>query len=233
MDPADVLLRTSLFRDLRREDLAELLPAVKRRSFARGEMLWDEGDPAEALFVIVEGQVKSYRVSRDGVELIVQVATAGSLFGEPGVCHAGGVRRVSARAMEPTVCLTIDRETLMTALSRHPAAMRRMLESLSDLAFRTVVSLSDVAFEDIRRRVARILLDLADEQGEPTTSGVRIPMKLSQTTLAAMVAATRENVNRALASFLTRGELSHRDGFFVVHRREALEEAAEGCDARH
>jgi CRP-like cAMP-binding protein len=227
VDPTDVLLRTPVFRDLSRRDVDELLPSVRQLVFARGDALWNEGDRAEALYVIAEGQVKSYRVSSEGGELILQVVTSGSLLGEPGVFHPSGARRVSVRAMEPTICLTIGKEPLLAYLTRHPAAMRRMLECLSDLAFRAVLSLSDVAFEDIRKRVARTLLDLADEQGEPTTSGVRIPIKLSQTTLAAMVAATRENVNRALALFLTRGELSHRDGFFFVHRREALEEVAE------
>jgi CRP-like cAMP-binding protein len=88
-----------------------------------------------------------------------------------------------------------------------------MLESLSTIAVRVAYSLADVAFEDIRRRVARMLLDLMNEQGEVTDSGVRIGLKLSQTTLAAMVAASRENVNRALALFLSRGEVSQKNGF--------------------
>jgi CRP-like cAMP-binding protein len=88
-----------------------------------------------------------------------------------------------------------------------------MLESLSTIAVRVAYSLADVAFEDIRRRVARMLLDLMNEQGEVTDSGVRIGLKLSQTTRAAMVAASRENVNRALALFLSRGEVSQKNGF--------------------
>ena len=226
MDSTDVLLRTSIFQDLRPRDLDELLPSLRRRQFERGEALWNDGDPAEALWVVAEGQVKTIRASREGTELILQVANGGQLLGEVGLFHPSGVRFASVVAMVPTVCLTIDREPLLAFLMRHPIAMRRMLEALSTIAWKAASSWADVAFEDIRARVARTLLELADGQGEPSESGVRIPVKLSQTTLAAMVAASRENVNRALATFLAKGEISQRDGFFFVHERAALEEVA-------
>jgi CRP-like cAMP-binding protein len=224
VDDGDALLRTPIFCDLARRDVDELVPLLRRLTFAHGQALWNEGDPAEALYVVAAGQVKSYRVSRNGNELILEVVSSGAILGQVGVFHPGGVRLVSVSAMEPTLCLTIAREPLLAFMTRHPPAMRRMLESLSEMSVRAAYMLSDLAFDDIRRRVARTLLELAQEQGEPVVAGVRIRLKLSQTTLAAMVAASRENVNRALALFLERGDLSHRDGFFVVHDRGALED---------
>ncbi len=223
MDPADALLRTAIFRDLEKRDVDDLRPHLRQRAFARGELLWSEGDPATALYIVVEGQLKSYRVSRDGVELILEIAQSGDVTGAVGLFHPAGVRLVCVCAMEPTMCLTIARDPLLAFMTQHPPVMRRMLESLSQVAGRAAYSLTDVAFDDIRQRVARTLLDLAREQGEPTPSGVRIRLKLSQTTLAAMVAATRENVNRALAQFLAQGVVSQRGGFFFVHDRGALE----------
>jgi CRP-like cAMP-binding protein len=205
VDPADVLLGTDIFRDLARRDIQELLPCVHRLSFARGESLWSEGAPATCLYVIATGQIKSYRVSRDGAELILEIASSGQATGQVGLFHPGGVRLVSVSAMEPTVCLTIEREPLLAFMTRHPPVMLRMFEALSEVAGRAAYALTDVAFEDIRRRVARALLALVREHGEPSAAGVRIHLKLSQGTLAAMVAASRENVNRALAVFLSRG----------------------------
>jgi CRP-like cAMP-binding protein len=223
VDPADTLLRTAIFRDVGKRDVDDLLPHLRQRAFARGESLWGEGDPATALYIVVEGQLKSYRVSRDGVELILEIVSSGEITGEVGLFHPSGVRQVCVSAMEPTLCLTIARDPLLAFMTRHPLVMRRMLESLSQVAGRAAYSLTDVAFDDIRQRVARTLLDLAREQGEPTASGVRIRLKLSQATLAAMVAASRENVNRALALFLAQGVVSQRGGFFFVHDRGVLE----------
>jgi CRP/FNR family cyclic AMP-dependent transcriptional regulator len=227
MDHADVLLGTAIFRDLTRREVEELLPAVRRVTFARGEILWNEGEAATALYVVVTGQLRSYRVSRDGVELILEIVPSGDSTGEVGLFHPGGVRLVSVSAMEPTVCLTIDRAPLLAFMTRHPPAMLRMLESLSETAGRAAHSLIDVAFEDIRARVARALLDLVREHGEPAGVGVRIRLKLSQSTLASMVAASRENVNRALGLLMSSGAVSQRDGYFFVHDRKALEDGSQ------
>jgi CRP/FNR family transcriptional regulator len=227
MDPAETLLRTPLFCGVSRRDVDALLPSVGRLAFARGQLLWNEGDRAEALYVIATGQVKGYRVSADGTEVILNVASDGAVLGEVGIFHRGGTRLVSVAAMAPTLCLTIASEPLLDFMSRHPTVLREMLAILSERAGQHAYFATDLAFDDIRRRVARTLLELAAEQGERVASGVRIRIKLSQTALAAMVAASRENVNRVLAPFLERGEISHADGFFVVHDPKGLEEAVD------
>ena len=228
MDRADVLLNNPIFGDLTRKDVGELVPYLRQVTFARGEAIWNEGAPATDLYVIAEGQVKSYRISRAGAELIVEIASAGDCLGEVGIFHPGGVRLVSASAMERTVCFMIARDALVDFMARHPAAMLRVLQTIAETAGRAAYSLTDVAFEDIRGRVARILLALVQEHGEVTSGGERIRLKLSQTTLGSMVAASRENVNRALAFFVSSGAVSQRDGFFFVHERQVLESAAEG-----
>jgi CRP/FNR family transcriptional regulator len=229
MDWAAALLRTPMFCDLPRRDVDAILPVLGHVAFARGQALWHEGDRAEALYVIVEGQVKGHRVSQDGTEVIVHLGSSGTVLGEAGIFHPSGVRQVSVTAMTPTVCLTIAREPLVAIMTRHPQVMRRMLSSLSDLATRATYAFTHLAFEDIRSRVARTLIDLASTYGEPAPEGVRITVRLSQASLAAIVAASRENVNRALAPLIEDGHVRHTDGFFVVHDRAALEKLVENA----
>ncbi len=229
MDTAELLLGTPIFRDLTPRDVAELLPVLRERVLVRGETVWGEGSAAEELYIVAEGQLKSYRVSRDGAEVIVGIASGGEILGQIGLFHPSGVRQVCMAAMEPSRCLTLAKEPLLAFMTRYPAVMRRMLESVTEIAVRAAHSWTEVAFDDIRRRVARTLLALAKEQGEPTALGLRIRLKLSQTTLAAMVAASRENVNRALGSLMASGAVSQREGFFLVHDQPALE--AEVADA--
>jgi CRP-like cAMP-binding protein len=223
VDPAEVLLRTPIFRDLTRPDVEELLPELRQRAYARGESVWLEGAPADALYVIVRGQLKSYRVSRDGGEVIVLFSLSGEVAGEVGLFHRSGVRQVSATAMEPTLCLILAKAPLLHFMTRHPPAMERMLERLSELAVKAAYSFAGVAFDDIHRRVANALLTLGDEFGVPTKAGVRIRLRLSQSTLAALVAASRENVNRALSGYVSAGVVSQQDGYFVIHDRGVLE----------
>jgi len=95
MDPVGILLQTYLFGDLAAEDVAALLPVLGERTFARGESVWIEGDPALALYVVVEGQLKAHRVGVDGGEVILGINQAVDLFGEVGLFHpvACGSRR--------------------------------------------------------------------------------------------------------------------------------------------
>lgn len=229
MDRAGVLMQTPIFRELERADLEDLLPHLTKRRYGADEPLWFEGDAAEALYVIAEGTVKSHRISPEGGDVILAINTAVDTTGEVGLFHPSGVRQVNVTAMAPTTCLVLRRRPLVAFLSRHPAAMERMLEQIAGLTVRAAYSFTGMAFDDIRRRAARTLLALAEEFGEPVPDGVRIRLELSQRTLAALVAASRENVNRALAPLVAGGVISQVDGHFVVHDAAMLEAAADGA----
>jgi CRP-like cAMP-binding protein len=228
MDPVGILRQTYLFADLAEEEVAALLPEVGERTFARGEAVWIEGDPALALYVVVDGQLKAHRVGVDGGEVILGINQAVDLFGEVGLFHPGGVRLVSMTAMTPSRCLRLAKAPLIAFLAGHPVAMERMLQRLSVIAGHAAHSFSALAFDDIQRRVAVALVGLADEFGEDLGErGTRIRLKLSQSTLAALVAASRENVNRALAGFRAAGWISQHDGHFHLHDLDSLRRAVD------
>lgn len=226
MDPTGILLQTSIFGDLAAEDVEELLPDVRERTYGRGESVWLEGDPADAVVVLAEGQLKAHRSSADGREVIVAVYSGVAVTGEVGAFHPAGVRWMGLTAMTPARCLMLRRGPLLDFLARHPVAMRRMLESLSMAGVRAANAFSGLAFDDIGRRVASQLLVLAAEHGQASDDGTRIGLRLSQAELAAQIGATRENVNRALASLASGGVVTHRGGHFHVHDRDALAQAA-------
>ena len=230
VDPAGILLRTPIFCDLTVADVEELLPDLHEQTFGRGASVWLEGDPATSLYVVTEGQFKSFRLGHDGSEVILVFHSRLDVMGEVGLFHPSGRRQVSVSAMEPSRCFTVSRPPLLRFMTRHPVVMQRMLERLSTMAVRAAYSFSGVAFDDIRSRVAGALLALGDEFGEPAPDGVRIRLRLSQGTLAALVAASRENVNRALSVLAASGAVSQRQGHFVVHDRAALEIASRPAD---
>lgn len=225
MDRTAILLQTPIFRDLSRPGVEELLPDLVERTYARGQTIWTEGDRADAIVVIADGQLKAHRISSEGREVIMSVYRGVSVTGEVGLFHPVGVRWLSLAAMTESRCLLIRRAPLLGFLGRHPAAMQRMLEQLSVAAVQVAYSFSGVAFDDIGHRVARLILYLADHHGQDTPDGLRLRLRLSQGDLAAYVAASRENVNRALADLVAGGVVSQHDGHFYVHDRAALEEA--------
>ncbi|MFP5219305.1 MAG: Crp/Fnr family transcriptional regulator [Actinomycetes bacterium] len=223
MDPAGILLRTPLFRDLAPVDVEELVPDLHERRYGRGEAVWLEGDRAEALVVVAAGQLKAHRVSTAGREVILGVIGEFAVTGEVGLFHPVGLRWLNLSAMTESRCLLVRRAPLLGFLTRHPAAMQRMLEQLSSLAVRAAYSFTGMAFDDIGARVANLLLYLADQHGEPTPGGVRIRLRLSQTEVAAYVGASRESVNRALHTLIEQGVVGQRGGHFYVRDRAVLD----------
>ncbi len=227
MDRAAILLQMPIFRDVGPAAVAELLPHLREQGFRRGETVWLEGARSTDLYLVIEGQFKSYRVDPDGTEVILRLHPVADLIGEVGLFHPTRARQVNVGAMVASRCLLLRREPLLEFLARHPPAMHRMLEQLSVIAVQAASSFSGAAFGDIRRRVATALLTLGREFGEPATDGgVRVRLLISQSTLAALVAASRENVNRALAEFMASGAITQNGGRFHLHDLTSLERVA-------
>jgi CRP/FNR family cyclic AMP-dependent transcriptional regulator len=190
--------------------------------FERGAYLFREGDPGTHLHVVVHGQVKIGRMGQGGGEVVFAIAGPGELFGELSLFDEDGERTADAVALEPTECLVIARAPLLQYLTARPQLLLRIIASLSVYIKRKDAAMGDAAFLDIPGRVATQLVQLADTKGRPAAGGVSIDLALNQRTLAAMVGATRENVNRALHHFSELGYIRVDRGAITVLDREQL-----------
>ena len=216
MDPVSVLRRTVLFDGFSPADLEELVPGINARPYARGAYIFHEGDPGRSLFVVSRGQVKIGRMGRTGEEVVFAVLAPGDSFGELALFDHDAKRAADAQAMELTECVVIDRDTLLAFLDRHPVFARRVLQMVSRYVRAADATFSEAAFLDIPGRVASKLLELAASRGEPAGGGTRITVRLPQRTLAGMVGASRENVNRALSRLTAEGTITQLNGYITV-----------------
>lgn len=222
VEPLPLLLRAYPFQDVSPAELEALLPAFRRHEYARNQAVWRPGDPADALWFIISGEVRGGLTGVDGEEILTMLHGPGESFGEIGLFLPGETRLATCIANQPAVLMSLGREPLLRFLAAHPAALRRMLESLSLEAARHSFAVRDLAFDDVRRRVARRLLRMATTHGEPVEGGTRITLRMTQSTLAGLVAASRENVNRALSGFAAAGSIRQQDGHIVVVRAADL-----------
>jgi CRP/FNR family transcriptional regulator len=222
VDPVQVLQRSALFEGVNASDLETLVPDLHRRSFGAGSHIFRQGDVGLHLHVILTGEVKIVRSGPRRAEVVFAVLLPGDVFGELALLEEGALRTADAIAVEPTECLTLERRALITFLDSHPERMWHLIRVLSAYIMRKDESFAEVAFLDIQGRVARKLLELARTQGEPADGGTRIRVRVSQRTLAGMVAARRENVNRALSRFAAHGDISIAGGYITVLDAAAL-----------
>jgi CRP/FNR family transcriptional regulator, cyclic AMP receptor protein len=226
MDPVAVLAESTLFRAVPRQDLETLVPAATSRTFKKGSYIFRQGDVGNALYVIQRGQVKISRMGRGGDEAIFAILTAGDSFGEIALLSGEAERTADAQTLALTECVSVAKAPFLTFLERHPALATSLIRALAGYVQQVDQSLAEIAFLDIGGRVARKLLDLGQSHGHQTPDGIRIEMRLSQRTLASMVSASRENVNRALHRFVVHGDIRQDGGLITILRPAELRKRA-------
>jgi CRP/FNR family transcriptional regulator, cyclic AMP receptor protein len=202
----DVLRRTPLFATLDQDAAASLRASMNEIELARGEVLFQEGDPGDSLYVVLRGKIKLGRTSGDGRENLVAVLGPGEMFGELSLFDPGP-RSAGATALVDSTLLGLSSDELTPWLASRPDVARALLRAIARRLRRTNDSMSDLVFSDVPGRVAKALLDLSARFGTPAEDGIHVAHDMTQEELAQLVGASRETVNKALADFAGRGWL--------------------------
>lgn len=203
-----------LFEGLDEAQQNSLRSKMGQTTLRRGEILFEEGEPGNRLYIITEGKVKLGHTSMDGRENLLAVLGPGEIIGELTLFDPGP-RSTTATAVSPVTLLHLDHADLNAILDTNPTMGKHMLRALARRLRRTNESLADLVFSDVPGRVAKALLDLADRFGTPAEDGVHVPHDLTQEELAQLVGASRETVNKSLADFVSRGWI-HLEGRAVT-----------------
>lgn len=212
-DHSYLLEQVELFELFDGDDHARLRDAAELLELSRNNVIFEENAEADACFVMVSGRVAISNKSVDGRESMVAIMTKGDLFGEMGLFDDGG-RSAEARALEPCVVMRVPYTVLRTIWEDRPELLWSVVRLLSRRIRSTDEALADSFFLDVTGRTAKHLLDLAGDDDV-----FEIP--ITQEELAGLVGASRERVNKAIASFLRLGWVE-QDGprYRIVKRRE-------------
>ena len=183
------------------------------REYRNKQVVFSQGDPADAVFFIRSGKVKLTVFSTRGKEAVVGVLERGSFFGEG--CLAGQPLRMStASAMQMSSVVRVDKSTMVRVLHQEPEFAELFTAYLLSRNDRIEEDLVDQLFNSSEKRLARILLLLAHFGKEPRPETV-IP-QISQETLAAMIGTTRSRVSHFMNRFRKMGFI-HYNGGLQVH----------------
>jgi CRP-like cAMP-binding protein len=231
-DPTvELLQRCPLFVGAEAEDLEEVIHHLRRRRFRRGEVIFHEGDPADALHVVASGSVKIVLSSDEGEEAIIATLHPGDFFGELSLLD-GSPRSATAAAIEAAETLSLPRETFLEEISRNANLRDCLLRSLAGELRRLTGHVEELHFLDLSGRLASRLVHLAHDAvpAPHRTEDGRIEATLewpfTQSDLAAMIGATRQSVNRLLVDLVDRGLVRIERETLVIPDLERLEQLA-------
>jgi CRP-like cAMP-binding protein len=210
-----------LFGTLHHNVHASLGRLAVPRTYAKGQVIFFEGDAGESMYVVADGAVKVFMVSEEGDEIVLVTVREPDSFGELAVLD-GAPRSASAAALEPTTLLVITRTTLLDVMSDHRELGERVLSSIGGLLRRLTEQTADLVFLDLPGRVAKLLARIAAERGRKEDGAVVVDLGVTQTDLARMVGGSRQSVNQALRDLERQGAIEV-DGHCVrIHHLDRL-----------
>jgi CRP/FNR family cyclic AMP-dependent transcriptional regulator len=218
-----LLEQAPLFSVLHPDDLRGLAGKFSQVRYGRGDTIFREGERADCLFLIDDGRIKLFMRSARGEEHLIGVIGRGQIFGELSLLDRG-TRAMNAKAMEASTVFGLESEVMWAMLDDRPALSRRLLELMARRLRRADQASQDLVFFDATTRLARRLLQLAEDHGKPVGEGdaVRITVQVTQREIAQMIGVKRGSANRLIASFADRGWIEWNDGLPVIREPEAL-----------
>jgi CRP/FNR family transcriptional regulator/CRP/FNR family cyclic AMP-dependent transcriptional regulator len=224
MTPITFLQKTALFSNIPESDLQQISKDMAKRPFSPGDIIFHEGDTGEMLYLLKFGSVRIYVNGMDGSETsVILIGSPGQLFGELAMID-GLPRSATAVAMTPTLLYTLNRQTFRAHLRRYPQFGLNFMEELSTRVRYNTRQMESFASLDVSQRLARKLIELAQNYGQvqPNSNGISINMTLTQSDLASLIGATRESINKNLRTFRRHHWIHIHHGHITILNPEAL-----------
>ena len=192
--------RVPLFRDFADEEVTHIAATVTDRTYAKHDFIVREGDPGSTFFFLVSGSVSVCRIMPDGREMILAILKEGDFFGEMAMFDSS-LRSASIKTLTDVEVGAIRYTDFLVLLDENPRVGRSLAIALSERLRAANALIAATTSQDIRARLASLLLNLCSQFGEPVDTGTRITLRLTNQEMANMIATTRETVNRTLNRF--------------------------------
>jgi CRP/FNR family cyclic AMP-dependent transcriptional regulator len=194
--------------------LLEALGAVaSTRAFARHAIIVSEGDETDSLYVLLAGRVRVFLSDAQGKEVTLNQLGPGEYFGE--ITLDGGPRSASVMALEDTRCAVVKRSELVALVERQPEFALHMVRKLAHRVRGLTENVRSLALMDVYGRVARLLLELAEEQDGQLV----IAEALTHKEIASRVGASREMISRIFSDLNEGGYIRKDNGRLVIVRK--------------
>ena len=215
-----VLADTEFFADAPASMLADVAASGKIRNLVRGDVLFEAGDDPDSIYVVLTGRIAIALGNRpfDHRESVIALMEEGDLFGEMGMLD-NSTRSAGARALETSTVLEIPYASVLDQLNASTSLMWNVVRMLSRRLRAMDQALADSVFLDVTGRTAKRLVDLSGGKDE-------FMLPVTQEELAGMVGASRERVNKAIASFIKLHWLEQHDRSYRILDRAKLEQRA-------
>jgi CRP-like cAMP-binding protein len=212
---AELLHDVPLFAGLDDDDLARLSLLLTSKHYPKDSVVVSAADPGDALYVISQGEVKVSLWSDSGREIILSTLGDGDFFGEMSLVD-GEPRSANVTCLVDSQILRLSRKDFLKILRQYPSLAINVMTEMCERLRRADESIGNLALLDVYGRVARYLIELAEEEGDDVPEGILIRKIPTQQHVASRIGTSRETVSRALSEFQRRGLVESRGKGLLV-----------------
>jgi len=221
----DILKRTELLQGVPDAVLSEFLAAALRRRVAAGEALINQGDPVDAVFVVIVGRLRVSQTNSEGQQIIIRYLGPGQIAGYSALT-GGDVHPGTVLALEDSHLFGWSSAVFQELMARHSAIAINVVKVLGARYNEVKIRLRQMSTERVEQRIASTVLRLAEQAGHRTARGIEIAFPLSRQDLAEMTGTTLHTVSRTLSAWEEKGIVTSGRRRVVVAQADALKAIA-------
>lgn len=211
------LSRTSFFNGLDHDDLVRLAQIARVSTLPAEALLFSQGDESDGLYCVASGIIRIFLTAEDGRELTIQLFEEGEVIGDIALLD-GLQRSAGAAALTETQLIFVPRQPFLSLLDSSSRLQRQIIVSLCERLRQTNEQVNRAVFRDLRHRLLVLLRQLALIHGRIEKDVAVVELDLTQGTLAQMLGASREAVNKQIRALIKEGRLSIDGHHIIVHR---------------
>lgn len=229
MSVADIaawLGRSVVFSGLDEDELKRLAAISRELSLAAGDVLFDQGDESDGLYLVTEGILRIYLTADDGREATINLLEEGEVIGEIAILDSLP-RSAGAAALTPSRLIFVPQAPFMDLAETSPKINRQLILMLCERLRAANAQVDQAIFHDLRHRLLVLLRQIAVLHGRIEKDVAIVDLELTQGTLAQMLGASREAVNKQLRSLHKEGRIAMDGPQIQVfrHARSAVADA--------
>ena len=214
MDEQELLRSVPIFSELTEADFSSLAKVANRRRYPKDSVVFFENEQGDFFFMILEGRIKVTILGDDGREVILSLLGSGDFFGEMALLD-NEPRSATAIAVEDSELLSLHRNDFQAVLSDNRSITVGLIKVLTTRLRRANHQISTLALLDVYGRVARVIVDMAREEGRRLKDGRIAFRRATHQEIANRIGTTRETVTRMLKD-LERQGMIHIEGREII-----------------
>ncbi|HTY20549.1 MAG TPA: Crp/Fnr family transcriptional regulator [Geobacteraceae bacterium] len=204
MEIITTLKKSLLFSGLEECHLSEVAAIAVKRTFAKGESLFSEGEPATGFFLLASGSIKLCKISPDGKEKVLHFVHPYETFAEAAF-FGDGRYPAEARALERGEALYLSKEGFMGLIERNPRFSLNLIISLSQLLRRFARQIEELSFSEVPARLAAYLIDSAEKKSTSYQGKTYLDLDMKKGELASHLGTVSETLSRTFKKLKEEG----------------------------